>query len=471
MLHLDIATLNLVLFLVGFGNWFLSFLVAVSGRKFRGAWLWVLGQGFLALGALVVVFRPELPLWVSVVIGNGFFLLSLVLFAHAIWVYQSFRSFPRWGYLSFVFVLVSLFLVVSEPLHVRIVIFSLWVVLWSAFVGFLVLRKIRSGFFWAKIVTAFPFFLVSLASAVRLFFNLTPTLAETFYRPSAPNAAYLLGAILVSTVTLFGYFMMARLEFEREVNEKDFEIQKRNSELLEVGRSKDLFFSIIAHDLRGPIGGAARYVRKHLLGKMTGLESKYFEVETVAAALEKTYDFLEKLLWWSRAQLQDWIPVQEKVDVEKVLAQAVSLVESSAELKKIRLEIPQGPFPSPLADTESVNLILGNLLSNAVKFSFPGHSVRLEVKEIEGICQIAVVDQGVGMDQATLDLLFRIEAKLTMHGTSGERGSGLGLLLAQSLAQRNGGGVLIESQPGVGTRAVLWLPCAEKSKDEGSTSA
>ncbi|NNM66846.1 MAG: hypothetical protein HKM06_02415 [Spirochaetales bacterium] len=460
MLVLDMATLNLVLFLVGFGNWFLSCLVAVSGRKFRGAWLWVLGQAFLALGALVLAFRPELPLWVSVVAGNGFFLVSCLLFAHSIWAFQFAQPFPRWLYLTFIPVLLSLFLVVGEPLNLRIIVFSFWAILGSALVGFLVLRKIEPGFLWANLVTAFPFFLVSLASALRLFFNLVPEEEEQFYHPTTPNAVYLLGAVLISTVTLFGYFMMARLKFEREVKEKDFEIQKRNSELQEVGRSKDLFFSIIAHDLRGPIGGAARYVRKHLLGKMTGLESKYFEVETVAAALEKTYDFLEKLLWWSRAQLQDWVPVQEKVDVAKVLAQAVSLVESSAELKKIRLEIPQGPFPSPLADTESVNLILGNMLSNAVKFSFPGHSVRLEVTQTEGICQIAVVDHGVGMDQATLDRLFRIEAKLTTHGTSGERGSGLGLLLAQSLAQRNGGGILIESQPGVGTRAILWLPCS-----------
>jgi signal transduction histidine kinase len=470
MLYLDVTTLNLVLFLVGLGNWLLSCLVAVSGRKFRGAWLWVLGQAFLALGALLLAIRPEIPLWVPVVFGNGFFLLSCILFAHSLWVFQFSRPFPRWLYLFFIPILASLFLVLGDPLNVRIVVFSFWAVLGSAFVGFLVLRKIEPGFLGAKVVTAFPFFLVSLASLLRLVFNLAPAQVESFYRPSTPNAVYLLGAVLISTVTLFGYFMMARLKFEREVKEKDLEIQKRNSELLELGRSKDLFFSIIAHDLRGPIGGAARYVRKHLLGKMTGLESKYFEVETVAAALEKTYDFLEKLLWWSRAQLQDWVPIQEKVDVEKVLAQAVSLVESNAELKKIRLEIPEGPFPSPLADTESVNLILGNLLSNAVKFSFPGHAVRLEVTQTEGICQIAVVDHGVGMDQATLDRLFRIEAKLTTHGTSGERGSGLGLLLAQSLAQRNGGGVLIESQPGIGTRAILWLPCAEESLPEKNRS-
>ena len=77
---------------------------------------------------------------------------------------------------------------------------------------------------------------------------------------------------------------------------------------------------------------------------------------------------------------------------------------------------------------------------------------------IEENCHIVVEDEGVGMDQPTLERLFRIEDKLTTHGTSGERGSGLGLLLCQSLAQRNNGGVLMESEPWVGTKATLWLP-------------
>jgi signal transduction histidine kinase len=210
--------------------------------------------------------------------------------------------------------------------------------------------------------------------------------------------------------------------------------------------------------LRGPIGGAARYVRKHLLAKMTGLEAKFAEVETLASALEKTNEFLEQLLWWSRAQQQDWLPARQTVDLAVALEQAVASVRSAAKLKEIAVDIVPGAYPEPVADPESVQLIIGNLLTNAVKFSLPGHRVKVEVEEVEGLCRITVEDQGIGMDQATLDRLFRIEDKLTTHGTSGERGSGMGLLLAQSLAERNRGGIVVDSEPGIGTRATLWLP-------------
>ena len=103
-------------------------------------------------------------------------------------------------------------------------------------------------------------------------------------------------------------------------------------------------------------------------------------------------------------------------------------------------------------------MILGNLLSNAVKFSFPGKVVRIEASIIGGGCRITVVDEGVGMDPASVARLFRIEDKLTTSGTSDEQGGGMGLILAQSLAHRNGGRITIESRPGVGTRAHLWLP-------------
>jgi signal transduction histidine kinase len=191
---------------------------------------------------------------------------------------------------------------------------------------------------------------------------------------------------------------------------------------------------------------------------MTGLENKFTEVETLASALEKTNEFLEKLLWWSRAQLQDWVPEQVPIDLSRVLDQSLALVRSAAEMKEIAIHCDPLPYPRPLADPESVQLILGNLLSNAVKFSLPGRPIRVSVGTELDLCTISILDEGVGMDPATIDRLFRIEDKLTTHGTGGERGSGLGLILAQSLAERNNGGITIESLPGKGTKATLWLP-------------
>jgi signal transduction histidine kinase len=392
-------------------------------------------------------------------LGNGAYAASCLFFAHVVWVFRFDRPFPRGLYGIIPVVLLSFWLTFDESFAIRAQVFSLWAILGSLFTGFLLIWRVEQPFRLANGVTSLPFLVVGLASMVRLVVNLgsTPS-SETYYNQTGVNVWYMLGSILISTVTLFGYFMMTGIRTEQILYRKDDEIEARNRKLLASGRAKDLFFSIIAHDLRGPIGGAARYARKHLFGRMTGLEAKYNEVETLASALEKTNEFLEKLLWWSRAQLQDWVPLQKPIDLQQIFSQAMELVRSAADLKEISLHADPDVKLSPIADPESVQLILVNLLSNAVKFSLPGKKVRITVSEESSLCLVTIEDEGVGMDPLTLDRLFRIEDKLTTHGTSGERGSGLGLILSQSLAERNFGGITIESQPGVGTRATLWLP-------------
>jgi signal transduction histidine kinase len=459
-MHLDIPTLGLNLLLVYLGNAVLAALMAWAGRSFPGAWLWVTAQTMLVVGALFMFLRPLVPLPLSIVIGNSTYAAAAVVFAHAIWAFRFHRPFPWWLYV-FVVVMVATFAgAADQEFYIRAKLYSAWSCLGATFAAVLLIWNVEQRFRIANLVTALPFFAVGVASAIRFFLNDNQAVAGDFYNQSGANALYLIGSVMVSTFTLFGYFMMAGVRAEQVVQQKDEEIQRRNRRLVESTRTKDLFFSVIAHDLRGPIGGAARYVRKHLLGKMTGLEPKYAEVETVAAALEKTHEFLEKLLWWSRAQGADWAPERLPVELGPLFEHAVVLVRSAAELKEITVDIAPPPYPLPVADPESVQLIVNNLLANAVKFSLPGRRVTLSADEGAGRCLIHVRDEGVGMDQATLDRLFRIEDKLSTHGTSGERGSGMGLILSQSLAERNLGGIEMESAPGLGTTATLWLPTA-----------
>jgi len=456
MTILDVSRLEFVLFLSSCTNGILAALAASSGRRFPGAWLWVTAQFLMAVGAGADVLRPVSPLWVPIILGNTAYLASGVCFLHSVWTFRFAKAFPKLLYALAPLTALVFLIVMHQSYAVRVIVYAALLVTLTSSVASLILWRVERPYWFSSFLTALPFLLLALASLFRIFY--VSIVASTERDFTGLNEWYMGGALLVANGTLFGYFILAGVREEQMVAQKDAEIERRNRIMMESNRAKDLFFSIIAHDLRGPIGGSARYVRKHLLGKMTGLEAKYAEVETVASALEKTNEFLEKLLWWSRAQLNDWKPDLRRLNLEHVIEQSVALVRSAAELKEIKLVNTQGPFPEPIADAESVMLILGNLLSNAVKFTLPGRTVRVEVGESTSLCRISVVDEGVGMDQATIDRLFRIEDKLTTHGTSGERGSGLGLLLSQSLADRNGGGITIESRPSVGTEATLWLP-------------
>lgn len=456
-MNLDPGTLGLVLLFLYLGNALLAGLMALSGRSFSGASAWVAAQALLVVAAAAWAVRPWTPPWVAAVVGNSAFVASFVTYCHAVWLFRFESKFPWWPYGLIPVVSLSFLGVFQAGDLGAAVLLSFWTMAGALAVTVLLLTRMVHPYRAATLVTSLPFLATALGSFARLLWNLNPVSPEEV---AWLNAAYLLGTVLFSTVTLFGFFMMNAIRTEGELHRKDAELQARNRELLESGRAKDLFFSIIAHDLRGPIGGSARYVRKHLLGKMSGLEAKHAEVETLASALEKTNDFLEKLLWWSRSQLQDWVPPRAPVDLGRVLEQVEALQGAAADLKEIRLSFPSGPLPTAWADAESVQIILNNLVSNAIKFTMPGRSVTVEVSSSEGQVLLAVQDEGVGMDEATVARLFRIEDKLSTHGTTGERGSGLGLLLSRSLAQRNQGDIAIVSRPGLGTRATLRLPAS-----------
>jgi signal transduction histidine kinase len=438
----------------------LAILLAWSGRNFQGAWLWVMGQGLLALGTVSDALPAGVPLWITLVLGNAAYTAASVLLSHSVWVFRFSAPFPRWAYLAIPLQILSFALAMGEPYVTRALVFSAWETVGPLISAALLLWRVEPRLRLWNGLTAFPFGILSLASLVRIVVIGHLALRGQIVEVSPLNVIYVSGAILLSTIMLFGYFMMTRIQSEQTVQRLDAEIQERNRKLVEAARAKDLFFAIVAHDLRGPIGGAARYVRKHLFGKMTGLEPRYPQVETLATSLEKTHAFLEKLLWWSRSQLYDWTPKTQALDLGDLLKAVVAALGGPAHSKGIRLDMADGPFPTPGGDPESVQLILGNLLSNAIKYSYPGKTIRLTVTPADGGCRISVVDEGVGIHEANLKRLFRIEDKLSTVGTHDEQGGGLGLILAQSLAQRNGGLVTLESEVGRGTVASLWLPLA-----------
>jgi signal transduction histidine kinase len=456
-----LANLELLLFCAYFVNALLSVLLAVSGLNFRGAWLWLLAQTLMAVGTLGDALPAAFPAWTSLVVGNCAYAAACLCYSHSVWVFRSHRPFPRAAYLLVLVQAASFVLAYGRPYLVQTLVFSAWMGAGSLAAAALLLWKVERRFWLANGLTALPFLVLGISSFSRIAVLGKLSARAEVSPASAQNVWYVAGAILLSTVMLFGYYMMSWIQTRYQLGRKDEEIRARNAKLEEAAKAKDLFFTIIAHDIRSPIAGAARYVRKHLIQRPEGLADKAAELETLAATLEKTSDYLEKLLWWSRAQLRDWSPPKTVVPLGDCLQEALVLLRSRLDMKKISVALPAPPFPPVKADRESVQLILNNLLSNAVKYSRPGQSVEVSWTLEAGFCRLCVQDRGTGMSQETLARLFRIEEKVSAVGTAAELGSGLGLILARSLAERNGCRIGLDSRLGEGTSAYLWLPLAE----------
>lgn len=244
-------------------------------------------------------------------------------------------------------------------------------------------------------------------------------------------------------------------------------VRQRTQELSEANAVKDKFFTIVAHDLRGPINGLATLFDKRVLAGPEDLTEE--RLDLVRAAIAHVRDFLEELLTWARSQRGEIDCNPEVVELRELLLETQALLSPQAYAKGVHLDLD---IPSPhwvRADAAMARGILRNLVQNALKFTDSGGSVRASVTADNGHCRIAIVDTGVGMSEAVRGSLFRLDVRTVSRlGTRRESGTGLGLILCKEFAERNGGGIGVSSELGRGSSFWFTLPRADAAQAEAS---
>jgi signal transduction histidine kinase len=244
-------------------------------------------------------------------------------------------------------------------------------------------------------------------------------------------------------------------------NEKRLEILA--SDLSEVNASKDRFFSIIAHDLRGPIGSFIGLTEMIVEGLQ---EKREKDVKAVASAAQKSainlYSLLENLLEWSKLQLSLIEPTFESVCLSAMAREETELMQSQVLAKRITLDIAIPEELCARADRNMIRTVIRNLLSNAFKFSHEGGTVRISACPEPGQkVRVSVEDNGIGIPGDLLDQLFQINSKTKRKGTAGEPSSGLGLVLCHEFIQRMNGQLFVESEINRKTVFSFVLPMCE----------
>ncbi len=245
-----------------------------------------------------------------------------------------------------------------------------------------------------------------------------------------------------------------------ELKNADKEIKSKNVELRKANEDKDKFYSIIAHDLRGPIGG--------LMG-MTELladEGQYFsEAERKELSVElsesaqNAFNLLEQLLEWSRMEsgLIEFNP--QNYLIKQVVEECLKVLSKQAKGKGVEIELSVQDDLEVLADINMLQTIIRNLTTNAVKFTRPGGKVIiLAIPEENNRVQIVVKDTGIGMSDEMTKYIFNSDYTLKRTGTSGERSSGLGLILCREFVERHGSKIEVRSVEGIGSEFSFILP-------------
>jgi signal transduction histidine kinase len=240
----------------------------------------------------------------------------------------------------------------------------------------------------------------------------------------------------------------------------DITFRKENEDKLkELNSAKDKLFSIIAHDLKNPLSGLIG------LSEMLYEDFNIFDrdemrkvVKDINELSSSTYIMLENLLAWSRQQtgLIKYLP--KEFDVCETIQRNITNAANQASLKDIILISPPMDKTNIVADENMIDTIIRNLVSNAIKFTKPGGTVAVSLKVIDNCAEITVKDNGIGMSEDTLKKIFLLESDVKSLGTSGEKGTGLGLLLCKDFVERHKGTLKVESTLGKGSLFSVSIP-------------
>lgn len=268
------------------------------------------------------------------------------------------------------------------------------------------------------------------------------------------------GRFLVLLFGLGGIIFLSWRGFRllRSLEKTTQKLIESNGELEKSNATKDKLFSVIAHDLRNPIGAINNLLEilAQDARKLTPAALDDF-ISILNKTSGNTYHLLENLLSWSKSNRNAIIPRPSLVPLSLLVDESFHQVSLSAQSKKIGLQKNVPLDTQVWADPEMLKTILRNLLSNAIKFTHPGGTIQVESLQQFQEVKISVIDSGVGMDEKTLSGLFSIETTQVHNGTAHERGSGLGLVLCRDFADKNQGKLEVESTLGAGTRFILTL--------------
>lgn len=241
-------------------------------------------------------------------------------------------------------------------------------------------------------------------------------------------------------------------------------LYRQKKELQQLNKTKDKFFSIVSHDLRGPITsffGISPVIKSYVESKQT--EQLLVVAEEIDKSVQQLSDLLDNLLNWATQQ-QSEIPYHpQELDVRHVADRVQQNLQNVAKAKNITLQVDVSGDIRAYGDRNTSETILRNLTSNALKFTPMGGQVTITAAMEGGQTLVSVTDTGVGMDQETIDTIFHLKETPSQYGTEGERGLGLGLQLVKEFTALNKGELKVESAIGLGSTFTFSLPSGEVS--------
>jgi signal transduction histidine kinase len=266
------------------------------------------------------------------------------------------------------------------------------------------------------------------------------------------------------SLIVVGYIVSLFRKVKNDLKISEERYHALSDELRKTNLAKDKFFSIIAHDLRGPIGAINSNIDLIINSKddLTDQEKNKLML-ALHAMSTRVFSLLENLLKWAMMQRGNMHFDFKRIDVKPMCDECLMLFQYLAIEKQITLENRVPDELSVWADKTALESVVRNLISNALKFTYPKGKVVVLGSREDNRVQLMIRDNGIGIQKTVLNKLFDIEHEISSEGTSGEKGTGLGLVLSHELIRQCNGTLTVESQPGQGSVFTIELPVGDHS--------
>ncbi len=237
------------------------------------------------------------------------------------------------------------------------------------------------------------------------------------------------------------------------------QLNEANNELKKLNTDKDRFVSILAHDLKSPFNSLLGFselltknIHKYDINEIEDMISIIYNVS------KQTYNLLEDILIWARAQSGKMPYEPQKLNFTDVCREILKINKLKADAKNVTLKYSSADDIEIFADVNMFKTILRNLVSNAIKFTHNGGSIEVSAENSRADVTISVSDNGVGISQNVLEKLFDNSQIYSTNGTADEKGSGLGLLLCKEFTEKHGGKIWVVSEKDKGSIFYFTIP-------------
>lgn len=442
--------LNTLLYIVGAISLLFGLLMLLYHKlmpSINGPLHWALGSFLVVTGTFLFAGYPFVSGYLAFVVGGTVTVASISCYLAGIQLFRrkKINKVVFYGLIGLQFIVSNIFYLVIPNPQFRMATFSLICVVGSLIVIFELLRPAKKEYRLAYILVSVVF---GISAATSLFRALAILILrpEEAHIPISANLVFYFMASISQALLMFSFLLLISIKIAERLEQR---VQAQRK-----------FYSIIAHDLSGPVGMMNAML--NMINRDDDMDEQrknkiYGEVENLSSS---TYHLLQNLLYWSRNQLEDLRPNIKKFDLDNVIQNNIELMSQLAKTKNLEIVYASNPDLICLADVRMIDTVIRNLISNAIKFSHVNDKIKIDCQFNGAFVILRVTDHGSGMSEEVQKHLYHFNGGTAGIGTRGERGSGLGLVLCKEFIEGNGGSIQIFSKENDGTEVTITIPSA-----------